>query len=78
MCLAIPARVVAVNGMAGAVEISGVRRTVSFALIDPPEIGDYVLVHVGNALAKIDEAEAQRTLDALSEIAEAFDRAPVK
>ncbi len=73
MCLAIPGQVVEVNGMVGAVSIGGVRRDVSFALIDEPKLGDYVLVHVGNALAIIDEEEAQKTLAAFEELAAAMD-----
>ena len=74
MCLAIPAKVTAVNGMVGEVDISGVKREVSFALIDEPAIGDYVLIHVGNALAKIDEEEAKATLAVFDELADAIDR----
>lgn len=73
MCLAIPGQVIEVNGMIGAVEIGGVRRDVSFALIDEPKIGDYVLVHVGNAIAAIDEDEALKTLEAFEELATAMD-----
>lgn len=73
MCLAVPGQVVEVNGMAGAVEIGGARRTVSFALIDEPAVGDYVLVHVGSAIAKIDEEEARRTIELYQEIADAMD-----
>ena len=73
MCLAIPGQVVEVNGMVGAVEIGGVRREVSFALIDEPSIGDYVLVHVGSAIAAIDEEEAKKTLEVFEELAAAMD-----
>lgn len=73
MCLAIPGQVIEVNGMVGAVEIGGVRRDVSFALIDEPKVGDYVLIHVGNALAIIDEEEARKTLEAFEELAAAMD-----
>jgi len=62
MCLAIPARVVAikVSDMA-VVEIGGVRRDVSLALVDAG-IGDYVLLHAGIALTTLDRAEAEKTL----------------
>lgn len=73
MCLAIPGKVVSVNGMVGEVDISGVRRQVSFALLDDLHVGDYVLVHVGTALSKIDEEEAQKTMEALEELAAAMD-----
>jgi len=65
MCLAVPARVVEI-GEAGAAkaQVGGVRRVVSTLLLDADElhVGDWVLVHVGFALAKIDEQEARATL----------------
>jgi hydrogenase expression/formation protein HypC len=69
MCLAIPAEIVEflADGMAR-VSIDGVGKTISVMLLDGLEIGDYVLVHVGFALSKIDPQEARRTLDLLAEI----------
>jgi hydrogenase expression/formation protein HypC len=77
MCLGIPAQVVEVPdreaGLA-TVDFSGVRRSVSVALVDEPaspvEPGDWVLVHVGFALARIDEQQAQETLELLQRGAE--------
>ena len=77
MCLGIPGRIVEVAdreaGLA-MVDVSGVRRSVSVALVDeasaPIEEGDWVLVHVGFALARIDEEQAQVTLDLLRRGAE--------
>jgi hydrogenase expression/formation protein HypC len=74
MCLGIPGQVVELRdreaGLA-VVDISGVRREVSVALVDEPAAplrdGDWVLVHVGFALARIDEDEAQTTLALLRE-----------
>ncbi len=70
MCLAIPARVVELlpEGMAR-VSLDGVMKTVSIALVEDVAIGDYIVLHVGYALAKIDEEEAQRTLALLQEAA---------
>ena len=64
MCLGIPAQLVALgpDGLATA-EVSGVRREVSTALVPEARTGDWVLVHVGFAMAKIDEHEAAMTLD---------------
>jgi len=66
MCLGIPAQVVEivdVEGELAKVDISGVRRDVSVALVDGPvEPGEWVLIHVGFALARIDEDEARETL----------------
>jgi hydrogenase expression/formation protein HypC len=72
MCLGIPGRIVDVpDRQAGlaTVDISGVRRSVSVALVDEPaapiEPGDWVLVHVGFALSRIDEEQAHETLELL-------------
>ena len=77
MCLGIPGRIVDVpDRQAGlaTVDISGVRRSVSVALVDEPgapiEPGEWVLVHVGFALSRIDEADARETLELLHRGAE--------
>ena len=69
MCLGIPAQIVAFRepGLATA-EVSGVRREVSTVFTPDAALGDWVLVHVGFALHTIDEDEAARTLELLSEI----------
>jgi len=63
MCLAIPARVVALmdEDMAR-VDLGGVRKEISLALVDDVEVGDYVIVHVGYALSRLDPDEAEKTL----------------
>jgi hydrogenase expression/formation protein HypC len=67
MCLAVPAEVLSIAAAdAAVVSIGGVRKTISTALLDAVEVGDYVLVHVGYALSLIDEAEARRTLQLLA------------
>ena len=67
MCLALPARVTQLHGDATAtVELGGVRQRVSMALVDGVAEGDYVVVHVGYALTRLDRDEAERTLAALS------------
>jgi hydrogenase expression/formation protein HypC len=65
MCLAVPARIVNIEAASATaqVELDGVRKMISTALIaPPPQLGDYVLVHVGYALTVIDPVEAQQTL----------------
>jgi len=63
MCLAIPARVVALPEPETAViDVGGVRKRVSLALVDGVVPGDYVIVHVGYALTRLDPEEAARTL----------------
>ena len=65
MCLALPAKVLGITGETGTVELGGVEIDISLALLDDVQPGDYVVVHVGFALSKIDEAEARATLAAL-------------
>jgi hydrogenase expression/formation protein HypC len=64
MCLAIPTRILSLleDGMAE-VELEGVTKTISLALVENAKPGDYVIVHVGFALSKLDPKEAERTLD---------------
>ena len=72
MCLAIPARVVELlPGLRAVVDLSGVRKQVSIALVDDAQLGDYVIVHVGYAIGKIDPEEAERTLALFAELASA-------
>ncbi len=78
MCLAIPGQVVDVadegNDLAR-VEVAGVRRNVNVGLLDGGvESGDWVLIHVGFALSKVDEAEAQATLALLQRMGEAYEQ----
>ena len=68
MCLAIPVRIVSIDGAEAETEIAGVRRRVSIALTPEAKLGDYVLLHTGYAIGVIDEAEAEETLKLLEEI----------
>jgi hydrogenase expression/formation protein HypC len=68
MCLAIPAKVVSLDGAEQAtVSLGGVRRAVNLALVDGVAVGDYVIVHTGFAISRLDAAEAERTLALLRE-----------
>jgi hydrogenase expression/formation protein HypC len=72
MCLAIPARVAEIlEGDQAVVDLGGVRKDVSLALVDGVQVGDYVIVHVGYALNKLDPDEAERTLALFAEMAQA-------
>ena len=63
MCLAVPVRVVELQGADMAVvDLGGIRKEVSLALVDDVAVGDYVILHVGYALTKLDPAEAEKTL----------------
>lgn len=69
MCLAIPARVVETrdNDLA-LVDLGGVRKEISLALVDGVRVDDYVIVHVGYALSRLDAEEAERTLKLFEEM----------
>lgn len=71
MCLAIPGKVVEIvdveNSLAK-VEVGGVRRNVNIGMLDDTRVGDYVLIHVGFAMSKIDEKQAEETLRVLQEL----------
>ena len=69
MCLAVPVRIISIDGNEAETEISGVQRRVSIALTPEAKIGDYVLLHTGYAIGVVDEAEAEETLKLLEEIA---------
>jgi hydrogenase expression/formation protein HypC len=71
MCLAIPARVIQIDEGLGLVEVGGVVREASFMLLPDAQVGDYVLLHAGYALQKVDEAEAEETMRLLADLAEA-------
>lgn len=72
MCLSVPARIAKIlpNDVA-LVSIDGISLEISIVLVDELDVGDYVLVHVGYALAKIDPTEAKRTLELLQELGSA-------
>jgi hydrogenase expression/formation protein HypC len=69
MCLAIPVQITGIkkNEMA-IVNIGGIEKEISTALVDDVKVGDYVIMHVGYALTKLDEQEAKKTLALFSEL----------
>ncbi|MBI5165155.1 MAG: HypC/HybG/HupF family hydrogenase formation chaperone [Magnetospirillum sp.] len=72
MCLALPALVTALlPDDAATVTLGGVSKTVSLALVSDVAVGDYVIVHVGYALARVDPDEAEKTLALFAEMAKA-------
>lgn len=71
MCLAIPARVVSLHdGEQAEIDVGGTRNRVSLALVDDVEVGDYVIVHTGFAIARLDVEEAEKTLALFAQIAD--------
>ena len=78
MCLAIPAQVVEISGNETAiVELGGIRKPISTALLDEVAVGDYVIVHVGYALERLNVAEAEETLRLFAELAASMADQPV-
>jgi hydrogenase expression/formation protein HypC len=69
MCLAVPSKIVKIQDNMGIIDVEGVLKEVSLLLIEGPMIGDYVIVHAGFAIQKIDEAEAKESLKILREMA---------
>ncbi len=69
MCLGIPMKVIKINNGLGIVELGGVKREISLQLVEDIKIGDYVIIHAGFAIQKLNEEEAEETLSLLREIA---------
>lgn len=67
MCLGVPMQVKSIENEMAVCEIDGVQREACLMMIDGVQVGDYVLIHAGFAIEKIDEGEAQLTLRALRE-----------
>jgi hydrogenase expression/formation protein HypC len=75
MCLAIPGKIVSVSGndpleRMGKIDFGGILKEASLAYVPDARVGDYVIVHVGFALSKVDEAEAQKVFDYLKRMGE--------
>lgn len=69
MCLALPVKVVQVGaGDTAIVDLGGVKKEISLALLDGVKVGDYVILHVGYALSKLDPEEAAKTLALFAEL----------
>lgn len=68
MCLAIPAQVVSVKDKIAVVDFGGVKRSVSIALLEKLNPGDYVIVHTGYAIQKMDQKEAEESLELWREV----------
>lgn len=70
MCLAVPGKIESIEGDNAKIDFGGVTRKANISLVDA-EIGDYVIVHAGYAIERLDEEEAQKSLDAWDEVVEA-------
>jgi hydrogenase expression/formation protein HypC len=70
MCLAIPMKIIAIDGDTAITEVDGVKRQARMDLLPEAAVGDYVLVHAGLAIATVDTAAAQETLEFLRKLAD--------
>ena len=69
MCLAIPSKIVSIDNLFAVIDVFGARKKVSLMLMpEKTTVGDYVLVHAGFAIQKVDEEEAVKTLELLKEL----------
>ena len=73
MCLAIPSKITRIENEMATIDVDGVRREASLLLLADARVGDYVIVHAGFAIQKIDEAAAQETLELLRSAAETYE-----
>ena len=70
MCLAIPSKIIKIEDNVATIDVEGVQRKVSLLLLEDAMVGEYVIVHAGFAIQRIDEAAAMETLNLLREAAE--------
>ncbi len=68
MCVAIPAKIIAMEGDEAVVDVDGVRRKASLMLVEGATTGDYVILHAGFAISVMDEKEAMNTLSLFEEM----------
>ena len=74
MCLAIPSRITKIQNNMATIDVEGVQREASLLLLEDARVGDYVIVHAGFAIQKLDEAAARETLDLLREAIAAVEK----
>jgi len=68
MCLAIPGKIIKIEGKNAVADILGVERKISVELLENIKIGDYVLIHAGCAIQVVDEEEAKKTIQLFNEL----------
>ena len=68
MCLAVPSKIIEITGTQAKVEVDGVVRETSLMLLEDAQIGDWVIVHAGFAISKVDEAAALQTIQDMRDI----------
>ncbi|NNG02184.1 MAG: HypC/HybG/HupF family hydrogenase formation chaperone [Desulfobacteraceae bacterium] len=77
MCLAIPSKITKIDNEMAVIDVDGVTRQASLLLLEDAKVGEYVIVHAGFAIQKIDEQAAAETLSLLREAAAASDKAGI-
>jgi len=75
MCYAIPANILEIDGDDAKVDYGGVKKTVNVTLIEKPKVGDFVLIHAGFAIEKLDKKSAQESITTINEYIQAMERA---
>ncbi|MBI5903205.1 MAG: HypC/HybG/HupF family hydrogenase formation chaperone [Deltaproteobacteria bacterium] len=68
MCLGIPGRIIEVRGLKATVDVAGVKKEISLKLLDGARVGDYVIVHAGFAIERLDEKKAGETLSMIEDV----------
>jgi len=68
MCISVPMKVLEISGQRGIADIGGMSREIDLRFLSQVEVGDYVIVHAGFALQRLDQNEAQETLSLLREV----------
>ncbi|AOT71639.1 HypC/HybG/HupF family hydrogenase formation chaperone [Geosporobacter ferrireducens] len=63
MCVAVPVEIIKIDGLEAWVDFGGVKKQVNIALVDDVQVGDYVLLHAGCAVSRLDREEAEKTLE---------------
>ncbi len=74
MCLAIPSKITKIENNMATIDVEGIQRETSLLLLEDARVGDYVIVHAGFAIQKLDEAAAQETLNLLREAIAAVEK----
>lgn len=74
MCLAIPSKIIKIEDSVGIIDVDGVTREASLLLLDDVKVGDYVIVHAGFAINKIDEKAALETLEDMRKIVNSINK----
>lgn len=73
MCLAVPSKIIEIHDQVATIDVDGVKREASLMLLDDASVGDYVIVHAGFAISKVDEAVAEETLQDMRNMLAAVD-----